>query len=284
MKPKKNFEEARFKYLDAFQSIDTEMDWQKVRGRIGFGKKKTMNRIWWAAAAVIILLGVGVLTQPYTLISPDMVIAQAGDDQKEVVLPDGSMVTLNKEAELVYPEKFRRKSREIQLSGEAFFKVESDPGRPFLVNVRQEAVVEVLGTSFNIRSGEEIGSISVHVVEGRVAFSQAGQESSSITLEKDEQASLSGGMIAKEQVRSKNFLSWKTGILFFEQARIGEVVTELENFYGLDIILEHNVPGDLLFTSIIDNQVLESVLEEMTLVLGLGYAFDNDKVIISSSN
>jgi len=284
MKPKKNFEEARFKYLDAFQSIDTEMDWQKVRGRIGFGKKKTMNRIWWAAAAVIILLGVGIITQPSTLISPDMVIARAGDDQKEVALPDGSMVTLNKEAELVYPEKFRRRSREIQLSGEAFFKVESDPGSPFLVDVRQEAVVEVLGTSFNIRSGEETGSISVYVVEGRVAFSQTGHESAPVILEKDEQATMSGGMIAKEQVRSKNYLSWKTGILYFEQAKIGEVVTELENYYGLDIILEHNVPGNLLFTSIIDNQVLESVLEEMALVLGLNYAFDNEKVVISYSN
>jgi transmembrane sensor len=284
MIPEKDFEEPGISHLDTFQSIDMEADWKKVRERMGFGKKKMMMRIWQAAAAVILLLAVGFLAQQYLFNAPEMVLASAGDHQLEVMLPDGSEVTLNKQAGVTYPEKFHRKQREIQLSGEAFFEVEPDPDRPFRVKVESEAVVEVLGTSFNIRTDTQDGSISVQVVEGRVAFSKEGNESTRIVMEKNEQATLLNGLITKENTINKNFLSWKTGILYFDQALIGDVVRQLELHYSREIILESNVPIETIFTSTIDNQDLESIFEEMVLVLDLDVEFKNDKVTISYSN
>ncbi|MCK4748899.1 MAG: FecR domain-containing protein, partial [Bacteroidales bacterium] len=284
MIPEKDFKEPGISHLDTFHSIDMEGDWKKVRKRMGFGKKKMMMRIWQAAAAVILLLAVGFLAQQYLFNAPEMVIASAGDHQLEVILPDGSAVTLNKQAGLTYPEKFHRKQREVQLSGEGFFEVEPDPDRPFRVQVESEAIVEVLGTSFNIRPDTQDGSISVQVAEGRVAFSQVGKESERIVMEKDEQATLLNGLITKENTINKNFLSWKTGILYFDQELIGDVVRQLELHYGREIILESNVPIETIFTSTIDNQDLESILEEMGLVLDLDVEFNNDKVTISYSN
>ena len=70
-------------------------------------------------------------------------------------------------------------------------------------------------------------------------------------------------------------LSWKTGILYFDQSFIGDVVNQLENHYKMKILLDEDVPADLQFTSTIDNQELESVLEEMSMVLGLEITYEN---------
>ena len=63
MKPKIDIDEHLFNNLESFQSIDLEGDWQKVRSRIRFNRKKTMRYYWQTAAAIILLLGMGFMVQ-----------------------------------------------------------------------------------------------------------------------------------------------------------------------------------------------------------------------------
>jgi transmembrane sensor len=281
MKPKKDIEERLFRNLETYQSISIEEDWQKVRGRMGFKKQRTMRYLWQTAAAVIMLLGVGFITQKLVFPTPNLLAVQAGDQMKEVVLPDGSQVTLNKEAELIYPEKFNRRQRKLTLIGEAFFEVVSDPTLPFEVDVNQRALVQVLGTSFNISPDENGESISVQVVEGRVAFSSNLRGTDKLILEKDEQATLIAGTITRADTVSLNFLSWKTGTLFFDHAYLKDVCKQLEAHYEIDIVLHKSVPRNLTLTSILDNQDLESVLDEISMVLGLDYSYEDDKIFFT---
>ena len=150
-----------------------------------------------------------------------------------------------------------------------------------MVSIEEKAMVEVLGTSFNIRSEERGESISLLVVEGRVALSDAKGDLPGLILEKNEQATFRRGILQREEAVNKNMLSWKTGILFFDQSFIGDVVNQLETHYKRDILLNEDIPGDLMFTSTIDNQNLESVLEELSLVLGLTVSYEDDKILIS---
>ena len=281
MKPKKNFEERLFNNLGDYQSIDVEEDWQKVQGRMGFEKQRTMRSLWRTAAAVILLLGVGFLAQKYLDLTPDMIAVQSGDQMKEVLLSDGSLVTLNKHAKLIYPEKFKRRQRELKLSGEAFFDVVSIPGLPFVVDVDQKALVRVLGTSFNISPDESGTSISVQVLEGRVAFSSISEGSDEIILVKDEQATLTEGAIIRDDTVDRNFLSWKTGRLFFDHEYIEEVFRQLQAHYEIEIVLHKTIPDDLSFTSTLDNQDLEGVLDEISMVLGLEYSYENEKIVFT---
>lgn len=288
MKPKNDSENPLFSQLGTFQSIDTEGDWNKLRQDIGFEKKTdqrngSLFKFWWTAAAVILLLGIGFLSKQYVFSSQEMIIALAGETPREVQLPDGSLVTLNSMSEISYPEKFRKGKREVLLSGEAFFKVERNPQKPFMVCIEEKAMVEVLGTSFNIRSGKNCEHISVLVLEGRVAFSDAEEKLSPLILGKNEQATLSNGILYQEEAINLNMLSWKTGILYFDQSLIGDVVNQIESFYQRKIVLEEDIPDDLKFTSTIDNQDLESVLDELSLVLGLAISFENDHILISLS-
>jgi len=284
MKPKTDIDERLLKNLETFQSIDIEEDWQKLRGRMGFRKQRSMRYLWQTAAAVIMLLGVGFLTQKLVFPAPHMLAVQSGMQMKEVVLPDGSSVTMNKQAELVYPEKFNRKQRKLKLVGEAFFKVVSNPDSPFVVDVDNKALVQVLGTSFNISPDENGESISVQVLEGKVAFSSTLKGSDRVILTKDEQATLSEGSIIRDDKVSLNFLSWKTGRLFFDHENIREVSRQLEAHYEIDFVLHKSVPRNLTFTSILDNQDLESILDEISLVLGLDYSYEDDKVVFTYQN
>jgi len=78
-----------------------------------------------------------------------------------------------------------------------------------------------------------------------------------------------------------NFLSWKTGKLIFDHASIGEVCKQLQEHFGVEILLNNSVPGELTFTSTLDNQDLDSVLDEISLVLGLKYSYENGKVVFT---
>jgi len=254
-----------------------------VRNRIDFQRNKRISTVWRAAAIAIILLSVGIIAKQFVLNVPDTIIAMTEEEQKEVLLPDGSLVFLNKHTELTYPEKFGKDKRQVTLTGEGFFEVTHDPAKPFKIIVADWANVEVLGTSFNINATANGESVSVQVVEGKVAFYAIGKEDSKKILEKDDQAGLQNGFIKVNTRKNVNFLSWKTGIIHFDQEAIEDVIDLLGDHYNQEILLDNSVDKQLTFTSTIENQELDSVLEELSLVLGISYTYQEDKVIISMS-
>ena len=69
-----------------------------------------------------------------------------------VELNDGTRVRLNADSELRFPVKFASNERKVFLKGEAYFEVEHDTLRPFRVDVHDDAMIEVLGTEFNINA------------------------------------------------------------------------------------------------------------------------------------
>ena len=279
-KTKYTTENHRFTNLEEFQSIDVEGDWNVVKNRMNFRKNRTISTVWRVAAIAILLLGVGFIAKQYVLNPPEIIIAVTAEEQKEVLLPDGSLVFLDRYSELTYPEKFRKNLRQVSLTGVGFFEVTHDPSKPFLVNVADRANVEVLGTSFNIYAPAEGESVSVQVVEGKVAFYAHGKVDARKILEKDDQAEMQNGIIEKNARINANFLSWKTGIIKFDQESIEQVIDALGTHYNREILLDPLVDTQLTFTSVIDNQELESVLEEMSLVLGISYGLEENRVMI----
>jgi ferric-dicitrate binding protein FerR (iron transport regulator) len=270
--------------LENFQSIDIEEDWSLVKGRMGFRKPRKLNSLFQLAAMLIMLLTVGFLAKVYLFDAPQMIVASAGEEKQEFTLPDGSEVHLNVNSELSYPEKFRRNSRRVILNGEGFFKIFRDPGRPFMVNIGSQATVEALGTSFNIESSEDSNEIRVQVVEGSVAFYEQEAEESRTILKMGDQAEFQNGNIRMISNPDPNFLSWQNGVLYFRQTPISEVVKQLEKHYDRDILLDKSISREITFTSTIDNQEIEDVLDEMSLVLELTITYNPDAIRISRQN
>ena len=268
--------------LEKYQSIDVDKDWENVREKAGLGKRRKVSLFWRVAAIAIVILGVGFLSKQYIL-TPDLLFIETGEKHAEILLPDGSLVLLNSYSRLTYPEKFRR-SRQVSLNGEGFFDVKRDPQRPFLVNINELASVEVLGTSFNVNAPQKSQTVKIQVVEGKVSFSANKQNGTGTILVMNEQAVLRDGKIFKDDRPNRNFLSWKTGIIYFEQEKVSRVIDILSSYYNTELILDSTVDKDLVFTSTIVNQELEDVLEELSLVLELKITYNPDAITISKQD
>ena len=122
----------------------------------------------------------------------------------DITLPDGTKVCLNAGAVLDYPMKFARNSREVTISGEAWFDVAHNKAKPFIVKTFLSDV-EVLGTKFNLDADESAGRFSVTLEEGSIRLrGNAGER----VMAPGEKVEIIGGEMRDCQYRSGKANSW----------------------------------------------------------------------------
>jgi Fe2+-dicitrate sensor, membrane component len=90
----------------------------------------------------------------------------------DVTLPDGSTVKLNSDTKIIFPDKFIGSSREVYISGEAFFNVVPNPDTPMIVTVNKDLIIRVLGTQFNIRSYKNENNTRATLYSGKIDILQ----------------------------------------------------------------------------------------------------------------
>ena len=158
----------------------------KINAHIKTRKLVSRNRnVLKAAAILIIALGLGIGINSFTKTIPEITAIAAKGEKREIVLSDGSIVVLNSNSSITYPESFGD-TRNVKLSGEAYFKVHRNPQKPFIVTVHGVSV-KVLGTSFNIESYDH-RETKVSVLAGKVEVSSPSGKK--VQLTKNQQASL----------------------------------------------------------------------------------------------
>jgi ferric-dicitrate binding protein FerR (iron transport regulator) len=116
--------------------------------------KPRLRKLYVAAAIAASLAGAFLLIHPSnTSKNPTTykTVTTNPGARSRLTLPDGTAVVLNADSRLTYNEDFSGDSREIQLSGEAYFDVAKDPHHPFLIHTKT-IDIKVLGTAFNVRS------------------------------------------------------------------------------------------------------------------------------------
>ncbi len=215
---------------------DTANEWSKLNDKINTEKVVSMpsRRRWWVAAAAVLLLAGGAFWWFNNALSPTekWVEIHSNDSLKDVKLPDGSTVTLNKNTTLAYLEDFNtNESRTVKMTGEAFFQVVRIT-KPFIVQTKR-ADVRVLGTSFNVKS--DIEATQVTVASGKVAVSSK-VNPQRVTLKRGEKATATkAGTLEKSIAKTFNDLAWKTRRLDFDATPLNEVFANLESFFNIKI-------------------------------------------------
>jgi transmembrane sensor len=191
-------------------------------------------------------------------------------------LSDGTIVKLNSNSSIDFPQKFEKGKRKVALKGEAFFQVAHDASSPFVVTTEQGSTT-VLGTSFNIKTSE---TTRVTLVEGKVNVTDLNQNK--VTLKPNQQAILQRGNIDTASVDVDHFIAWKDDILQFRQAPLQEVIRQVEDWYGVDVqIKSSNVKGCLI-TARYDSESLENVLESLSFMLKGSYKKNGKQVEFSA--
>lgn len=178
-------------------------------------------------------------------------------------LADGTQVWLNADSRLRYPERFGTGCREVELSGEACFKVVKDAARPFVVKAGG-VDVRVLGTEFNVNAYGN-GNVTT-LVSGKVEVSDG---RTTMMLEPGEQVTVKDAVFSKAEVDTGKVVAWKDGIVAFEDERLEDVMLRLERWYDIQVFFSNQSLKDVRITGYInrygDIRILLDKLEKLDL-------------------
>ena len=245
---------------------------ENVRSRVIYIRSSFMR----IAAIALVVLSLG-LTAAY-LLNPELfrkkITIASGNDQKnvEVALPDGSRIFLNRNSEFSYHSNFGNRSRKVTLTGEAFFEIAPDAAKPFIIDAGN-AVVSVVGTSFNVITSNSQSAVEVFVKTGKVMLSN-NSGSKSMALEPGYVGTIDDEITGKELNNNPNYLSWKTGLLVYNGQKLDVVFSDLKRVYNMDIEADDPSILENRWTSPIDNQPQETIIRLICASFNLSYTKD----------
>nr|WP_307735108.1 FecR domain-containing protein [Chitinophaga nivalis] len=267
---------------------------------------------YWSAAAAAILLAAALFwfnnQRPAATLLPEKQLAKlppaksnrvekdgfieittAKGANENIVLEDGSSIALNAGSKVRYPSHFSASARNVFLEeGEAFFQVSTDPKRQFVVRAAEIATT-ALGTTFNIRAYSQENQVTVALISGKVKIDQLngdGQETASMILLPSEQISYNRQSLSLvKTVFSKpdEVTGWQQGYLVFRDAPYNEIVTSIENRYGVTVINKSD-KTKWNYTGFFKNESLKDVMDIICIAKSLSYTIKNDTIYLVNKN
>jgi len=200
--------------------------------------------------------------------------------KSEVILPDGSKVILNADSKLTYPKKFSDSTRNVTLIGEAFFDIEHDSNRPFLVDAN-EIKIRVLGTTFNVKSYSKDEKIETTLVSGKVELIKD-LDTTPLELAPSQKGVFykSQNKLKIEEVNSSNIIAWKEGTLIFKNTSMSQVAIDLERKYNVNFIINSQKLLNYEYTGTFDNLSIIEVLDLLVISSPIKYVIKDEKVIL----
>ncbi|MBN9295853.1 MAG: FecR domain-containing protein [Filimonas sp.] len=196
-----------------------------------------------------------------------------------LTLADGSKVWLNAESTISFPIAFKGNTREVVLSGEAYFEVKHDATKPFIVHTGN-AQVQVLGTSFDVAaySNEQMKTT---LVEGSVKVSN--EKGESIRLIPNEQAVQSAvdNSLKKNTVNIEPIVAWKNNVLAFQNEDLVAIVKRLEREYDYHFVFNNEAVKGIHYTgNLTQANNIETVLSYLSKTGTFRYTIKGREVIV----
>ena len=166
-----------------------------------------------------------------------VVDAPAGE-KSEVLLNDGSKITLAPGSHVEFPNEFTNNERDVTLKGEGYFEVAHDPDRPFIVHAKN-ADVQVLGTKFNVRAWDIESNTEVAVSDGCVTLSSKDSKSKRVVITKGKSSRIDAEGNLSEPVNTElnKVLGWIDNEYFFTDTPLKEILFHI-HLYFLMILLQ----------------------------------------------
>lgn len=234
-----------------------------------------------------------------------LIVNSPRGSRTELYLPDGSYVFLNGNSQIKFLPGFKKGKREVFLSGEAYFKVESTPGKDNFYVYTTDLQINVLGTSFNIKAYPEERIVETILEEGLISLKKRSEkgDSKSISLSPEQQAvfirkhgrisseklrsfsryfnveetdsdQLSGQFIVNYGIDTELFTAWKDGHLVFQGENFQSILFKFERWYDVDIKLENKRLENIKFSANFENETIDQALYALSLTHTFQYFHD----------
>lgn len=181
----------------------------------------------------------------------------------KITLPDGSEVILNSASTLRTPARYENGKRVVELEGEGYFKVESNPDWPMYVRTSRGVTVKVTGTEFNLSTYSDDAALKLTLVRGRVSLLDEKNDTEIAVREKEEVVIGNRRQLetpTRKPADIKVNTSWKDGYLVFDNTPIREVIKKMERWYGIDITVNDARVMNNNFTASFQSESLQQVL------------------------
>lgn len=249
------------------ERFSAENSYLEFKEKMSMRHPKRLRILRYIAAASILLL---VAISTYVLFNryddnTKLLVVSTSNQIKEILLPDGTTVTLSHYSSLTYPDRFDDANREVSLEGEGYFQVAKDKKHPFIVSA-QDVRIKVLGTHFNIQSYINDPYIKTTLVEGSIEVSNI-NNSEKLLLEPAQAAIFckTTSILRKDDVvRVQSEIAWKSGKFIFDHLPMSYIVRELSNYYNVTIRIADQRLSDYKVTACFDNK--EDLSEILTLL------------------
>ena len=269
-----------------FNSISTTIDNRSKTGSVR--RTDWLGHFVRAAAVILVVASATWITltldtyQAEQIVEREPVHLFTGDEQhREITLNDGSVVRLNRNSEIVVSKDFMEGTREVTLSGEAYFDIRNIPDQPFIIHAN-ESSVEVLGTEFNVRSIPSENNVQVAVVDGSVAFKNviSDMDSHEVVLNGGQYGymDIEARSIIVEEIAIDNYLAWKSGRFVFEDLKLSQVCDQLNRLYHMECAFNDDELKDIPLTANFSNESKEKTLSVIALTLDIEFEKQNNVV------
>jgi transmembrane sensor len=291
---------------------------EKLQKQIHSGKNmepnpKMRRSYYWYAASVILLAGLFFILKPAKLISPQLaakyleIIVPTGQ-RSQLVLADGTKVWLNAGTTFKYPEDFLKNKREVFVEGEAFFNVTHNKDLPFIVHLKENLSIKVLGTEFNVKSYATDKFIETTLVKGAIKLLKEDKDNhvvAEINIKPNEKAtyqkdnlqlvvtkldvpvtekSVTASKITKEN-KSMNDLdiitAWKDDALVFHDETFEDIAVKMERWFGMKIVITDEGLKQERFTGkFVNKETIYQILDIFNRSEPIRYLTKNKEITI----
>lgn len=199
------------------------------------------NRVLWksiAAAAILVIslslyLGWPMLQNP-SLSTPFTTLKVPSQHQTQVILPDGTRVWVNEGSELKYPKAFRTNTREVYLSGEAYFEVKHNAAQPFIIHTGN-LVTRVLGTAFAIKEDKNKHTVEVTVTRGKVSVNNGNQLLGVLTPNQQLSYNSLNNEAITHTIDADLVIAWPQSEMHFDDISFEEAALQLQKQFKVQI-------------------------------------------------
>ena len=216
-----------------------------------------------------------------SLVFNTLIVPKGGEYSLE--LPDGTVVWVNSESSLRFPEKFTSNRREVFLEGEAYFEVKKDANRPFYVHT-EAGKVRVLGTAFNVCAYSNDRFWQTTLVEGSVMINQEEKE---VLLKPNEQYQIDvrTGKAGLREVLPELYTSWRDGKFYFKAYTFEELVEKLERWYDFKMFYMNEEIKTRRFSGVVNKyQPLEEMFKFLQMTSDVQFNVKGNVVTASLKN
>ncbi|HEY9259991.1 FecR family protein [Chitinophaga sp.] len=208
-------------------------------------------------------------------------VATQRGNHYQLVLSDGTKVWLNAASSIRFPANFSPTERKVEVKGEAYFEVASNPNKPFRVKIlspKGQSEVEVLGTHFNVHAYDDESTAKTTLLEGRIRV-VSGKASKLLVPGQQAIVGATEQIDINNNVDRDQVMSWINGVFIFDHENIRTIMQQISRWYDVEVVYNNPHAGETFSGVVSRDGDVTQVLKIME-ANGLTFKIENKTIII----